>query len=69
MSRYVQNAVLDGPDGLDAVSELVFDSDVAWTDDFYRHPDSPAAVRADVEGFLDLRATTSALVAETVVRP
>jgi hypothetical protein len=69
MSRYVQNLVAAGPPGLDAVSELCFNSERSWADEFYLQPDSAAIVRDDVRAFIDLRATSSALVAETVVRP
>ena len=69
MARYVQNPVVDGPHGLDAVSELSFESERSWVDDFYLLADSAEVVRKDVRGFIDLRATSSALVAEKVVRP
>ncbi len=69
MDRYVQNSVVDGPPGLDAVSELCFSSERSWVDDFYLLADSAEVVRQDVRGFIDLRATASALVAEHVIRP
>ena len=69
MARYVQNPVVDGPHGLDAVSELSFESERSWVNDFYLLADSAEVVREDVRGFIDLRATSSALVAEKVVRP
>jgi len=69
MARYIQNPVIDGPPGVDAVSELCFASERSWSEDFYLLADSAEVVRKDVRGFIDLRSTSSALVAEKVLRP
>ena len=69
MVRYAQNYVIEATYGVvddsrdvDGISELWFASRDDWKHRFYLEDDSPAAVRADTERFIDFGSTGSAMV-------
>jgi hypothetical protein len=64
--RYVQNLVIDGTgpgaDGVEAVSELWYQSGEEFVTRFYENDESPGVVKADNEEYIDFARTRSLIV-------